>query len=442
MIQAFLRQGEQQNQERERRLGVVAETQLAVDNTPWLRRTGWARTFAGKNIKEIGAMGVMPASDENLGLVASSVQRIFDRCKDGIRQCKEEMGTLLLCWLNSPGPDMDPQPFSVYYEPGTHKKYISYWKRFMCYCLREEDVAAKFTSAQEELVERIRIMVEDPKADQGSLDQLVFNFSINCLMHSTFAPRGSVLVHFAAIMGIDTNRVCFRGPSDYGQILAGLIYCSRLLLFEHALPTQSRGTLADPLAALQAVRRQWLTNGWPSPFFHMQSLLAYSRQASMAGTGKPSVVWSGDGQTLIYRGRDLGMQEFRDFVASLIDSAERILTEELLFGVAQWADLRKLREDMAQKQAGYSFVAEPGNGLEGGLARTLENLRRSPMWESMVDVGQGMLRFRPRAVQIYKEQVQAFLELLLLLMHITGGQPARGTEITTLRYANAVVNML
>jgi hypothetical protein len=37
---------------------------------------------------------------------------------------------------------------------------------------------------------------------------------------------------------------------------------------------------------------------------------------------------------------------------------------------------------------------------------------------------------------VYKRAVNEFLEVLLLLVHITGGQPARGTEIIGLMHAN------
>ena len=43
-----------------------------------------------------------------------------------------------------------------------------------------------------------------------------------------------------------------------------------------------------------------------------------------------------------------------------------------------------------------------------------------------------------REVQLYRAQVDRFLEGLLLLVHLTIGQPARGTEITGLQHVNTV----
>jgi hypothetical protein len=41
-----------------------------------------------------------------------------------------------------------------------------------------------------------------------------------------------------------------------------------------------------------------------------------------------------------------------------------------------------------------------------------------------------------KALQKYRRQVDRFLEHLLLLVHLTSGQPARGTEIISLRHVN------
>lgn len=45
--------------------------------------------------------------------------------------------------------------------------------------------------------------------------------------------------------------------------------------------------------------------------------------------------------------------------------------------------------------------------------------------------------WRTEAVKRYIRQVQEFLEILLLLIYLTSGQPARGTELTSLQYCNA-----
>ena len=42
------------------------------------------------------------------------------------------------------------------------------------------------------------------------------------------------------------------------------------------------------------------------------------------------------------------------------------------------------------------------------------------------------------AVYEYAEAIKAFQAQLLVLMHMSGGQPARGTELVTVQYSNGV----
>jgi hypothetical protein len=53
----------------------------------------------------------------------------------------------------------------------------------------------------------------------------------------------------------------------------------------------------------------------------------------------------------------------------------------------------------------------------------LESTTRRPIWSQ-------------KAVQRYNSRVDSFFERLLLLVHVTGGQPARGTETLSLRHVN------
>ncbi|KAH7413536.1 hypothetical protein BKA64DRAFT_567712, partial [Cadophora sp. MPI-SDFR-AT-0126] len=45
-------------------------------------------------------------------------------------------------------------------------------------------------------------------------------------------------------------------------------------------------------------------------------------------------------------------------------------------------------------------------------------------------------KWRITRVREYSQRVRDFLELLLTLIHITTGQPARGEEITPIRHRN------
>jgi hypothetical protein len=50
----------------------------------------------------------------------------------------------------------------------------------------------------------------------------------------------------------------------------------------------------------------------------------------------------------------------------------------------------------------------------------------------------GNVVWNQRAVRVYGGKINDFLEHLLLLIHLTLGQPARGTELLSLRHSNTM----
>jgi hypothetical protein len=79
--------------------------------------------------------------------------------------------------------------------------------------------------------------------------------------------------------------------------------------------------------------------------------------------------------------------------------------------------------------------------LLGGRERMLRLLKSSPVWTKMLRKETNGLQWISKGVRDYESAAKRFLEYLLILTHITGGQPGRGTEIMTLRYANAMQSM-
>ena len=450
MIEALLDEQARKEREEDKERGMVEEDQLKSDNTPWLRRNGWPRKLAGKNILTIAGFSHKATKDEGtLREVCKSIDRVLGRCKKSMADCREDGWDLLLSWLNSSKKDdYSPEPFSTYYEKSTHNTYVDHWKRFYCYCLRiidqEDQHGAEFTHRQLQGLQELRAAVELDGEDEEAIDARVLDLSASFIKHSDYDGKRSILLHFAAVMGVDATKNTYKLPNQYGSIVAGLIYCVRLLLFEHTLPAASRKELTDPLWELQRVRKKWLVDGEPSPFHTMNNLLAYCRGVGYDEGAVPRVQWSGDNQTMYYHGKPLAIEKFRDFVRGLIDSAEDLLCKDLLFQDdlrVRDIDLTTLIDDMNESQVGYSFISEKSNGLLGGRARMMARLRASSAWGDMASVEAEGIRFKPKATARYKRKVETFLEQLLILTHITGGQPARGTEVTVLRHLNAQQNM-
>jgi hypothetical protein len=212
------------------------------------------------------------------------------------------------------------------------------------------------------------------------------------------------------------------------------------LLFEHALPAARRRDVSDPCAQFLQVHHRWLVDGQPTPFHYIDNLLAYALGAGKDVGGKPSVTWSGDRQTLIYRGERLPLEQLRGFVSELLEAAEEVLGKELLFLSDSWQiDLREVVDDMTETTCGYWFGRDAKNRLTTCGAQALRRLAASE------DAGKSILRLvngrelklRSAGWRRFLHQLQRFQTLLFLLVHLCSGAPARGVEVLPVRYVNA-----
>lgn len=104
--------------------------------------------------------------------------------------------------------------------------------------------------------------------------------------------------------------------------------------------------------------------------------------------------------------------------------------------------LDRIRDDPTNITLGWSFLKDRRNEnvlIPGGtwlLQRVIGSERLRDRF-CVVD-GQRRIIWDLKEFQIYRAQVDRFLEVLLLLVHLTAGQPARGTEITGLQHTNTV----
>lgn len=426
----------------------AGDEKQAIDNTPWMRKTRWARKFGGRDLIAVATLCAKPSKDEgSLLTVWHSVHRVLEQCRSSISDWHEheEDGDVVLGWLNSSQIDRcNSSPFSTYYEKSTHVKYVNWWAHGICYCLRllhrEDRHGHSFSAAEERALHHIWDIVELGCEDDAALDASVFDLSVLLWTHTTRAQSKSTVIHLSAVFGIDNHKGCYRLPPVYGQILAALLYCARILLFEYALPAEKRENIDDPCACFLEIHHQWLVDGRPTPFHYIDNLLAYALGAGKEVGGKPRVQWSKDRQTLIYQGQRLQLRELRGFVSELCTVAEAELFNELMFlqdsQKPYHIDLGQVVDDMNETLVGYSFISDTNNGLFNGRERMLKRLAGSPKADSFLHVKNGELEVQPRQWRQYRLRLQRFLSILFILIH-TSNVPARGVEVLPIRFLNA-----
>ncbi|KAL2207014.1 hypothetical protein CC79DRAFT_1332834 [Sarocladium strictum] len=131
--------------------------------------------------------------------------------------------------LASPHPkDAHSRPFGPLQEKTSMDRYVTYWKRFLCYCLRVL-----------------------PLDEATLLERHGFQF---------------------------TPGQRLRPAHLFTYVLAGLVYVGRALLSEFAIPARERGTIKDLEGRFVAVRDEWLCKATYSPMGYTLSLLLYGKK--------------------------------------------------------------------------------------------------------------------------------------------------------------------
>ncbi|ESU08354.1 hypothetical protein FGSG_11579 [Fusarium graminearum PH-1] len=178
-----------------------------------------------------------------------------------------------------------------------------------------------------------------------------------------------------------------------------------------------------------------------------QKLRAYGKAIKDTTTSIGHIQWSDDDETLWYKDTQFTMTQLRSLVSTELEIAQAQLSDLFLIHpddddrdlVVPSLSLRSLADNPAESAPGWSFICHPKNKALHGHEKWLLNriLQTSWLRNDFFRVPKRAI-WREQTVSKYVTNVDRFLERLLLLIHITGGQPARGTELLSIRHRNSV----
>lgn len=184
------------------------------------------------------------------------------------------------------------------------------------------------------------------------------------------------------------------------------------------------------------------------PYFtgELLSLIAYG--ISKSADKMPEIFWSESKDYFLYKGDRFSIPIFKRMVQELIQDAED-LQEGLLF-TEHWSSqgrdpfqgtplpqiLTLLHDNHGEHMASYSFITDSRNkellvGLESFLLETL--ISTPVLCQKYLQLIPGTTpQWKLDPTSRYLGQAEALLGKILLIVHITSGQPGRGPEITDL----------
>lgn len=254
-------------------------------------------------------------------------------------------------------------------------------------------------------------------------------------------PFESPMLHFMAVLGIDEENNRLKEANDYSYMLAGLVYCTRVIGLEILLPSKSRTRQADAeYESFLQQRKQFLADGSMNVASNMISLLAYSKHIALNHGNAGSVFWIQEGRIMKLHGAQIVMEKFKWMIGQAIGDAEDLFWQRLMWTTNSSGrlviDIDNLTDDITFRRRDAYFVDNKHNRLASKWEDvTMDRLLMSRHGKKMYRDG----KWHTRMVREYLREVDKFRKLLLFCVHVTGGQPARGTEILSFRFKNGCV---
>ena len=295
---------------------------------------------------------------------------------------------------------------------------------------------------QQILLQRLYDSATDPcDTDEDRVDLLLQFFKNLIFFKIGQNQYQSSLIHFVAVLGINSDTRRLRPATDFSYILAGVVYGIRILAAEALFPRSARDSDAQYEECREGFlqqRLQYLVDGTYTPTSVLLSLLAYSKSITLAYQNTGTVSWTPDRRTIYYRGYPITMISFQRMVHDLLQRTEDFLWQQLMWTPNQTQrftiPLQDIYDDVSITRRGYSYIQQEHSGLQDGFTWMISHMIQLNTSDRLQVRGQ----WRPTRVRRYLRYVLQFWRLLLLCIHIVGGMPGRGTEILTILFRNGL----
>ena len=245
----------------------------------------------------------------------------------------------------------------------------------------------------------------------------------------------SVMVSATAMLGIEAESKGWQTAENYTSKLSAIIKFARMLVALEAYDRAKEDSERKLVDETRKMMGRFMLTGQPTAMKWMFMTRTYGMKIRYTSTAGGSIRWDGD--VVSYQNVRFSMGQFRTGVYGLVNEGRRIMMEELLMcqdddegGEVPVIPWDGLVDNPSESRAGYWFMDNEDNGFPVDGQR----------WLFYRIVGRFMEggRWKEGRVQEYMRWIGRFKEKLLILMHISGGQPGRTTELLSIRYCNTV----
>ncbi|KAJ1025241.1 hypothetical protein NDA16_002745 [Ustilago loliicola] len=233
--------------------------------------------------------------------------------------------------------------------------------------------------------------------------------------------------------------------NDATSILVNLEFAFCAVMHHHLLHpdhgTVVRKLVKDINKAVVTNLKCYLHNNSHSSSGHLQSLLCYGTKLAQDDGGNLQFRWSDDCKSVTYGTDTIKVSSLQTLVCGTLDRATSMLEQLLLQdgALSKHVDLRTYKDNLHSQQPGYNFIT--ASDLDVGIFCIHQAARGdAPPHQPLLDPYGAELEFDRDAANSYFALHNEFSKLLAVLIELTSGLPARGTELVRLQHTNTLVS--
>lgn len=455
---------------------------------PWVERTGWARYLGAMN-----PLTLLPlVEDANAATepVLAEICERFDRIIVVAQQTMlSRMNIFSRFAINRKDAGQEPQqPFNPRMDPGTMDKYRQVFKRLICYIIRCQTIEDRhrppfaFTYPQRMAMQQMMQEMQDMdqrghEGDQSSdrpnhsprarpidgqsdrpnpaqqpltaIDRQILAWCVELFNHplsgSAEQEFESAIVSGLAVMGIRADGG-WENALGFTPKLSAVIKLARMIVAQHAWEqAQQSENPKGFLRAMQEMIQRFMTTAHPTPMKWMFDTRTYGLKIRYTTTAEGVIQWNRD--EITYQHVRFTCDQFRSMVHGVVNRAwKHLMGEVLLFPPTQvdrpplppipWDTIEDHPSD---DQIGWWWAQDPPNswGIREEWWLFERIWQEPPLRAEFIHVPTRRERpWREKRVRQWMRAVGRMKEYLLILKHLTGGGPARGPEVLSIRYQN------
>lgn len=467
---------------------VQGEQTLAPD--PWIERVGFARYLMNVSVDMIVTLTLDLTSPHHTSDIMQQVTFAFDllvRFSQNVILQKVNIEARFLLHRSDFNKPTN-RPFYPLVEESTLQRYQSHWRRVLGYIIRtqsyyETDLAEKlprYSFNQEQaksfknminemqttinknggpvkLPEVEKILCETDEATTTALPTTVkslLSFVITLIqqpLSSLCSEFECPLLSSIAVMSLKEDST-FSPPQVTTPVLSGLVKIMRLLslagvwvrVYEERLPASWFDS------ELKDFVERFLTVNHSCPMAWILQTRAYGLKVSFTTTSDGEVFWEND--RLNYRHLSFTMEQFQEMVSETLSLAKRLLLHDVLLLAESELDnppiphvpATRMRDDFSCNEVGW-WYGKLHNNLPFSTVDENETWLVSRVFKDP-ELRQKFIKshharddqWNEDTTTTWLKSVYSFKEILLVLMHLTAGAPARGPELLSIRHMNSV----